>query len=161
MRTLKLISIYIGLILVIFSLVFCTSGLLRSGWIIYVNQPYNNLEKLKYKIENDDIIYIQQDNINKVLEKYNIEIPKNSIIQKIQCTTALSNGYNVKVFYINNNREYEYSKIDEYSISNYVISNGYKYKDNTFAKLKICIVIIILYIIIEIILIAIYKKIRK
>lgn len=158
MKVLKWISIYIGIMIILFSFLFCITGVLKEGWIIYVNQQYDNIEKLNYKIEKDNINNIKQQTIEAVLEKSNIKLPEYSNIQKIICTKALSNGYNVKIIYINNNEICEYSKIDEYGISNYIMDNGHKYKDNTCAKIKICIIIILLYAIIEVILIRICKK---
>ena len=161
MERLRLISIYIGIIIVVFSLLFPFSTIFNEGWIIYANKEYDNIEKLNYKLEKDSICYMKQETIKTFLEKNNIEIPKDSIIQKVTCTKALSNGYNINILYLYSNKEYEYSKIDEYDIANFVINNGYKYKDNTLDKVKISIIVIVLYAIIEFIIIKIHKKYKK
>lgn len=158
MKILKWISIYIGIILVISCMFFSLGRIFNEGWIIYANKEYDNFEKINYKLEKDNIRYIKQDTLKKFLEKNNIEIPENSIIQKITCTKALSNGYNINISYLNNNREYECSKLDAYDMANYVMINGYQYKDNTLDKIKISVMIIGIYAILEFIIITICKR---
>ena len=161
MKVLKLISIYIGIIIVMFCLVFSLSKILNAGYIIYANKEYDIIEKLNYKLEKDNISYMKQEKIKTFLEKNNVEIPEDSIVQKITCTKALSNGYNMKISYLHNDKEYIYSKIDNYDMVNFIINNGYQYKDNTIDKVKISILVIAIYSIIEFIIIKICKKKEK
>lgn len=89
-------------------------------------------------------------------------MPKDSIIQKLTCTKAMRSGrYNIIIWYIYKDQEETYSKSNENEISTYIINNGYKYKDNTFEKLKISIIILLIYVIIEMIIIITCKKIKK
>ncbi len=158
MKILKWISIYIGIIIVIFCMFFSLSRIFSEGWIIYANKDYDNIEKLNYKLEKDNIRYMKQDTVKNFIKENNIEIPENSIIEKITCTKALSNGYNIDISYLNNNKEYRYSKLDNYDMANFVIINGYQYKDNTLDKIKISIIIIGVYAILEFIIIRMIKR---
>lgn len=161
MKILKLSSIYVGIIIIIFCLLFSTSGILREGWIIYVNQEYDNVEKLNYKLEKKNIRYIKQEKIEEILKNNNIILPKDSIIQKLTCTeTMRSDRYNIIIWYIDKEKEQTNSKSNENEISTYIINNGYKYKDNTFRKLKISIAIILTYAIIEVVIIIVCKKLK-
>lgn len=158
MKILKWISIYIGIIIVIFCMFFSLSRIFSEGWIIYANKEYDNIEKLNYKLEKDNIRYMKQDTLKKFLEENNIEIPENSIIQKITCTKALSNGYNINISYLYSDKEYKCSKLDTYDMANYIMINGYQYKDNTLDKIKISVIIISVYAILELIIIKMIKR---
>ena len=158
MKILKWISIYVGIIIVTFCIVFSLGKVLSEGWIIYANKEYDYIEKLNYKLEKDNIRYMKQETIKNFIEKNNVEIPENSIIQKVTCTKALSNGYNIKISYLHNNEEYICSKLDNYDMANFIINNGYQYKDNTITKIKISAFVISIYAIIEFIIIKICKN---
>ena len=161
MNTLKWISIYLGIIIVMFCLVFSFSKIFNEGYIIYVNENYDIIEKLYYKLEKNNIRYMKQETIEEFLEKNNIEIPKDSIIQKVFCTKNSSSEYNIKISYLCNNELYMFSKIVNYDVANYIINNGYQYKDNTIDKIKISTLVISIYAIIEFIIIKICKKKEK
>ena len=103
METLKWISIYLGIIIVIFCLVFSFSKIFNEGYVIYANKEYDNFEKLNYKLEKEEIRYMKQETIKSFLDKNNLVIPKDSIIQKVICTKISSLEYTIKISYIYNN----------------------------------------------------------
>lgn len=161
METLKWISIYLGIIIVIFCLVFSFSKIFNEGYVIYANKEYDNFEKLNYKLEKEEIRYMKQETIKSFLDKNNLVIPKDSIIQKVICTKISSLEYTIKISYIYNNELYVFSKIVNYDVANYIINNGYQYKGNTIDKIKISTLVISIYAIIEFIIIKICKKKEK
>lgn len=161
MELLKWISIYIGIIIVIFCLVFSFSKIFNEGYVIYANKEYDNFEKLNYKLEKEEIRYMKQETIKSFLDKNNLVIPKESIIQKVICTKNSSVEYTIKISYLYNNELYVFSKIVNYDVANYIITNGFQYKDNTIDKIKISTLVISIYAIIQFIIIMIYKKYKK